>query len=141
MFNRSKAWALTLLGAIFLGGLIAGAGTQRLLGARDRDDQRHERRRLGYVERLTVDLGLTAPQQDSVRAIVDRTRSSMETLWRTVRPAYDSLRASMQQQIAAQLDAEQRDAYRQLIENAEKRRRERESGERSGSRDRKERKP
>lgn len=134
MFNRSKAWALTLLGAMFLAGLIAGAGTQRLLGARDRSDERHGRRRMGYVERLTQELALTATQQDSVRAIVGRSRSSMEAVWRTVRPAYDSVRSAMQQDIVRQLTPEQEAAYRALLEEWERRRRE--GGDRSNSGDR-----
>lgn len=121
MFNRSKAWALGLLATTFLVGLLAGAGTERLLEGREQS-RRGSRSRPGYVERLTTELNLSPIQQDSVRAILERTRPAMEGIWRSVRPSYDSLRAVMQQEIAAVLDPAQRERYQELIREWERRR-------------------
>jgi len=121
MFNRSKAWALGLLVATFLVGVLAGAGTQRVLEGRDQS-RRAGRSRPGYVEHLTAELKLTPTQQDSVRAILERTRPAMEGLWQSVRPSYDSLRAAMQQEIAAVLEPAQRERYQELIRDWDRRR-------------------
>jgi Spy/CpxP family protein refolding chaperone len=132
MLNRSKAWALGLLTATLLTGLLAGAGAERLLDAREGS---RRGRRPGYVERLTADLNLTMAQQDSVRAILDRTRPAMEALWRSVRPSYDSLRTAMQNDISSVLDSEQRASYQQLIEKWDRRRNGDRSRDRGGSKD------
>jgi len=121
MFNRSKAWALGLLAATFLTGLLAGAGTERILEGNEQS-RRGGRQRPGYVERLTADLDLSPAQQDSVRVILERTRPAMEGLWRSVRPTYDSLRAAMQQEIAAVLEPAQRERYEALIRDWDRRR-------------------
>lgn len=121
MFNRSKAWALGLLAATFLAGLLAGAGTERVIEGRDQS-RRGGRSRPGYVERLTSELGLSPTQQDSIRAILERTRPAMEGIWRSVSPRYDSLRAAMQQEIAAVLEPAQSERYQELIRDWDRRR-------------------
>lgn len=131
MLNRSKAWALGLLTTTLLVGLLAGAGVERLLDARQGSRRAH---RPGYVERLTADLNLTPTQQDSVRAILDRTGPEIEALWRSVRPRYDSLRAAMQDEIRGLLDEAQRASYDSLIERWDRRRGGDRSRDRGGSR-------
>ena len=134
MFSRSKAWALGLLITTFLAGLLAGAGTQRVLDARERRDGRRGPR-IGYVERLSAELALSTGQQDTVRAIVERTRPAMDALWRTVRPTYDSLRTAMQAEIRGVLTPEQQARFGQLIEESERRERFRRSGNRTDTTD------
>src|SRR5438034_2262700 len=55
------------------------------------------------VAHLAKELGLSATQQDSVRAVLERHRAEMDTLWHLVHPRVDSLRATIHREINAQL--------------------------------------
>jgi len=60
---------------------------------------------------LRRELDLTPAQEDSVRAIFERHRPQMEALWRDMRPRFDSLRAAVEAEIAAQLMPSQRTRF------------------------------
>ena len=115
MFNRSKAQAIALLVAVFLAGGAAGWGV-----AASRGDPRPPRRGPdAMVDFLAGKLHLSAPQRDSVRAVITRHHAEAEAIWREVHPRYDSLRAEMRREISAQLDSLQRDRYARLIAELE----------------------
>ncbi len=125
MFNRSKAWALGLLAAVFAAGIGAGWGLQAWA-------ESHEGARPGgggrrgpdaMVAYLARELDLTPPQRDSVRAVFSRHRSEMEAIWREVHPRLDSLRAVMNREISAQLAPDQQARYQRLIAELEHRHR------------------
>ncbi len=113
MFNRSKAWALALLAVVFAAGL--GAGWTMQAWADQRAGGRRPRGASAMVDRLTRDLALTTVQQDSVRAIVERSKQAFDALWREVHPRYDSLKQRTRTEISAQLTPAQRERYLQLI--------------------------
>ncbi len=71
--------------------------------------------REGYVERMTTELSLTAPQQDSIRAILQRFEPGMDSLWRDIRPRFDSLRQVARSAIVAQLDPVQQQKYQAML--------------------------
>ncbi|HET7790886.1 MAG TPA: periplasmic heavy metal sensor [Gemmatimonadales bacterium] len=117
MFDKSKVWAVALLAAVFVAGGAAGYALSL---------HRHDDRRGGpdqMVRYLTKELGLTPPQQDSVRAIFVRHRNEMEQIWKEVRPKYDSVRAEVHREIDALLTPEQRQKNARLIEQMEHRHR------------------
>ena len=102
-----RPWkAATLLAAVFLaGGLLGGALVRMLpLPGSMRDTG-------GMLAHMTKDLDLTAPQQDSIRAILDRYRPAMDSAWSEVRPRIETVRARVRSDIAAQLTPEQRAKY------------------------------
>ena len=124
MFNRSKAWALGLLAAVFAAGIAAGWGLQAW--AESREGRRPGGGRRGpdaMVAYLARELDLTPPQRDSVRAVFARHRSEMEAIWREVHPRLDSLRAVMNREISAQLAPDQQARYQRLIAELEHRHR------------------
>lgn len=102
-----RPWkAATLLAAVFLaGGLLGGALVRMLpLPGSMRDTG-------GMLAHMTKDLDLTVPQQDSIRAILDRYRPAMDSAWSEVRPRIETVRARVRSDIAAQLTPEQRAKY------------------------------
>lgn len=121
MFNRSKAWALGLLTAVFVAGLALGGAAQAWAGRRDGPCGRPGGT-AAVMQDLTRELSLTTIQQDSVRAVFDRHRSEMEAVWKRVHPQFDSLRQVMRSEISAQLTATQREKYRTLLAEHDRRR-------------------
>ncbi|MEK6598394.1 MAG: hypothetical protein AABY91_08680, partial [Gemmatimonadota bacterium] len=71
--------------------------------------------REGYVERMATELELTVPQQDSIRAILERFEPGMDSLWRDLRPRFDSLRQVARSAIVAQLDSVQQRKYQAML--------------------------
>lgn len=124
MFNRSKAWAIGLLGATFLAGLLMGGGLERFLRAGDREDDGRRNRR-GYVEFLKDELSLNPSQETSVRSIVEASRDGIRMLSERIRPEYDSIRTAVRAEIAALLDPEQQQQFEAMIKRSEERRRQR----------------
>jgi len=125
MFNRSKAWALGLLAAVFAAGLAAGWGLQAWAesGEGGRRGGGGRRGPDAMVAHLARELDLTPPQRDSVRAVFARHRGDMEAIWREVHPRLDSLRAVMNREIGAQLAPDQRARFERLIAELEHRHR------------------
>lgn len=120
MPNRSQVWAVALLlASLFLGGAVGWAAR----GSNVRRCTPRIRDTAGMVAFFTKELDLTPTQQDSVRAIFRRHRAEIETLWRTVHPRYDSLRAVLEVEIGAQLTPEQQRRHRALLDRIARERR------------------
>lgn len=120
MFNRSKAWALALLAAVFVAGLALGGAAQAWAGRRDGCGRSGGT--AAVMKDLTRELSLTAVQQDSVRAVFDRHRGEMEAVWKRVHPQFDSLRQVMRTEISAQLTPVQQSKYKALLAEHDRRR-------------------
>jgi hypothetical protein len=103
--SRSGA-ALLLVGTFVLGGLLGGAFTAMA------DHRAHKRP--SYVDRLAADLDLSAPQRDSIRAVLVRHQPAMDSLWQSIRPQFQSERQLIRNEIGALLSPEQKTKYLQL---------------------------
>ena len=123
MLNKSKLAAVGLLSAVFVAGGLAGWGGHE---AAERDTRPRGRNPDAIVAYLGKQLDLSAAQRDSVRAIFTRHRPETDALWAQIRPRFDSIKARVRAEIDAQLTPEQRAKHRQLIDEAEHHRRERE---------------
>jgi len=110
MFNRSKAQAIALLAAVFLVGGAAGWGTETWVRRAPRPHGPD-----AFVSYLTKELTLTPAQRDSVRAVLDRHRPQMDTIWHDVHARVDSLRHVMRAEIFTHLTEAQRAKYLQLV--------------------------
>jgi hypothetical protein len=113
--TRSRTGAVAMLIAAFaFGGLVGGAATT--MADRRTHKTRGDRppQRPSYVDRLGTDLGLSEPQKDSVRAILERHQPAMDSLWETIRPLMQSERQAIRNQIAAMLTPEQQAKYVEL---------------------------
>jgi Spy/CpxP family protein refolding chaperone len=113
--------AAALLVAVFVLGLVVGAWGRglvrsRFFGPRDRPGAD------GMVRRLAHELNLTPPQRDSVRAILDRHRPEMDSLWRDFRPRLQAVERGVRNDIAAQLDPHQRDKFAEIVKRIDERR-------------------
>ncbi len=136
MFSRSKAWAVGLLAATFIAGLFLGGGTERLLNARESgQDGSRRHRQSGWVEHLADELDLRQEQQDSIRTVINESRTRMRELWSEVRPAFDSIRSRINEDIGALLDTEQQIKFEELLRHAEERRQSRRNENHSRSTD------
>lgn len=120
MLSKSKFAAVALLIAVFIAGGAAGWGARE--GAKP--DSRGRRGPEAMVEHLTRELSLTAIQRDSVRAILERHHPEVEALWAEIRPRFDSIKARVRAEVAAQLTPDQQARYQRLLEEAEHRRKE-----------------
>jgi Spy/CpxP family protein refolding chaperone len=124
MFKQATGGAVTTLLAAFLaGGLVAWGVSAALRGA-----HRGEWRGIGAPgpgrpggpgspegrRVLARELGLSPTQEDSVQAVFERHRPQMEALWREMRPRFDSLRATVDSEIALQLIPAQRARFAEL---------------------------
>lgn len=117
----SRARAAVLLGATFLVGLVVGLFGGRWLhpgpfGPRPRPTP------VAVADHLSRRLNLRPEQRDSVRAILERHRPTMDSLWSEFRPRIRAVDESLQQEIAAQLDPAQREKFAKLRERYERRR-------------------
>jgi hypothetical protein len=121
MFNKSRAWAVGLLAAVFVAGLALGGAAQAWAGRRDAPCGRAGGT-AAVVKDLTRQLSLTAVQQDSVRAVFDRHRGEMEAVWKRVHPQFDSLRQVMRTEINAQLTPAQQSTYKTFLAEHDRRR-------------------
>lgn len=103
--RTSRLGAGLLLVAVFVAGAIAGGAFEaaHLLGPR-----RPPRGPDGFVRHLADELSLSTPQQDSVRAILQRHKPQMDSAWAEMRPRVETLRETIRSEIAAQLDSAQR---------------------------------
>lgn len=113
MIRSRMSAAGLLLAAAAVGGIVGAVATSYTghRGGSGSNRGGHE----GYLERMTGELGLSAPQQDSVRAILQRSEPAMDSLWRDIRPRFDSLRQVARNAILAQLDAEQQLKYQAML--------------------------
>jgi hypothetical protein len=120
MLNRSKAWAIALLAAVFVVGAAAG-WCLRGWTAEGREPRYRDTNTM--VAYLAKELSLSAAQRDSVRAVLGHHRGELEALWREVHPRFDSLRTVMRAEISAALTPAQQSRYRDLVVRAERQRR------------------
>ncbi len=104
--TASRGRAAALLIAVFVAGLLVGAGGLALSRGGFSGPRRHHGPD-DFVQHLTHDLALTTAQQDSVRAILSRRRASMDSLWHEVGPRFETLQASVRSDIRAQLTPDQ----------------------------------
>lgn len=119
MKNRWRA--VGLLAAVFLVGVLTGAGAIAVARSADADDGRERGRGGGYVQRLTDELDLTTAQQDSVRAILDRYEPAFDSLWHETRPRFETLRAGIRSEVRTHLTNDQRTEYDALVERHRRR--------------------
>lgn len=112
MFNKSKAWAITLLVAVALIGGVVGAALQSWASS----GHRHRSGRLTYSGYLTRELQLDSAQHDSVVAILHRHQPGIRALFQTIRPQLDSARAGVADEIRGILTPAQREIYQRLLD-------------------------
>lgn len=128
--TKSKVSAAgLLLAAAVVGGVIGAVATSLADDRGGRGPGRGGRE--GYVERMTTELTLSATQQDSVRAILQRFEPAMDSLWRGMRPRFDSLRQVARSAIVSQLDAVQQEKYQAMLARRDSMYRERRSNGRN----------
>ena len=113
---KTRWRAASLLVAVFLVGLLTGAGVTAWADRAEHEGGRHDRGRKGYLARLTDELELSAAQQDSVRAILDRYEPAFDSLWQETRPRFETLRAGIRSEVRTHLTNEQRMEYDALVE-------------------------
>jgi len=112
MFDKSKAWAIGLLVAVAVVGLVAGAGLERWVGpGRGRCADRTT-----YSGYLTAELKLSTIQHDSVVAILRKYRPHMRAVMQVVRPQLDSIRALVSDEVRTVLTPAQRESYQRLLD-------------------------
>jgi hypothetical protein len=128
MIARSRLGAVGLLVAAMSVGALMGGIAVSAAEHRDGGPESHRHGRDGVMTRLTEELSLSREQQDSIRAVLDRHRPEMDSMWQEVRPRFDSVRTIMRGEIRTQLSPDQQQKYQQMIE-----RRERESRERKNA--------
>ncbi|HEX9164682.1 MAG TPA: hypothetical protein VF862_02140 [Gemmatimonadales bacterium] len=123
--TRSRLGAAGLLAAVFaLGALAGGVGVSMAeLGGGDGGIRRYSRE--SYLNRLTTELDLSGVQRDSIRAIMERNKPAMDSMWGEVRPRFDSLRTLVRDEIRRQLNPDQAAKYQEMIERRNREYRER----------------
>jgi hypothetical protein len=112
MFNKSKAWAITLLVAVGVVGMVLGATLDGWRATR----RRPHGPRPTYENYLRRELGLSQAQHDSVAVILHRHLPAMHALFETIRPQIDSERAQVAREIRGILTPAQREAYQRLLD-------------------------
>ena len=130
MIPRSRLGAVGLLVAAMSFGALVGGIAVSAAEHRGTGPGNHNHGRDGLVARLTEELQLTSAQQESVRAVLDRHRPEMDSMWQEIRPRFDSVRTIMRGEIRVQLSPEQQQKYQQMIERREREQRERKNAER-----------
>ena len=107
--TKSKWTAAALLIAVFVLGALSGAAAAGLAvgaaaGLAERSTGERRQSRGGIVEHLAQDLNLTAEQQDSVRAILERHKAGFQVM-----------REQIGNEIRSILTAEQQTQYEELM--------------------------
>jgi hypothetical protein len=121
----TSRWRATLLlVVVFLAGVGVGVVGHRLLGRRHEGRPTMDR----VVDMLGHRLQLRSGQRDSVRAVLERHRPELDSVWAAFRPRFDSLQGTIGKEIEAQLDPDQRARFAELWQQFERRRRGRSPG-------------
>ena len=128
--TRSRLAAAGLLLAVFGLGAVAGGVGVSVAEHRRVDAGTSPHSRDSYLTRLTTELELSGAQRDSIRAIMERNKPAMDSMWGEVRPRFDSLRALVRGQIRGQLSPDQATKYDAMIERRNREYRERRDNER-----------
>lgn len=112
---RSRSAALRLLALAFsLGALVGGAATMLADKGRHPGNGKNDGR-LGYVERLSGEVGLTAAQERAVATVLDRHEPVMDSLWQSVRAPFDAARQAVRRDIRAVLTPDQLVKYDAML--------------------------
>lgn len=99
--ERPKQQALAfLLGALLVGGVV-GFSANRMLEQKDHSDAA---RRTALYD----DLGLAAAQRATLDSVFDASDCQLESLFKPIKPALDSIKAGRRAQMHEVLTAEQR---------------------------------
>lgn len=125
--TRSRLAAAGLLVAVFALGALAGGVGVSVVEHGGLAVSKQPRGREGMLARLTSELELSGTQQDSIRGIFRRHEPAMDSMWREVRPQFDSLRGVVRDEIRVQLTPDQRKKYTAMIERRDREYRERRS--------------
>lgn len=123
--TRSRLSAAGLLLAVFALGAVAGHYGPSLVEHRAAGASRLARGLEGILTRLNTELQLSTTQQDSIRAILHRHGPAMDSMWREVRPRFDSLRDVVRSEIRSQLTPDQQRKYTEMNERRDREYRER----------------
>jgi len=122
MGNGTKLRAVAFLVVV----LAAGAAAGWVANDKTRPQRRLHRRNIETVmKRMTRDFSLTPAQQDSVRVIVARRRSDIDSLWVEMNPRFESIRSLANSQIEGLLNDQQRETFREDVRKRDERRRQR----------------
>jgi hypothetical protein len=117
--TRSRLGALLLLlGAVAVGAILGGVAVSAA-EHRGKMPGRQGPGRVGFMIRLTEELNLSPAQQDSIRAVLKRHDPVMDSLWREVRPRFDSVRAVVRDGIRGNLTEDQKRKYDEMTERRE----------------------
>lgn len=130
MIPRSRLGAVALLLATMSVGALVGGIAVSAAEHREGGPVARRHGRDAFMARLTDELKLSDTQQDSIRAVLERHRPGMDSMWQEVRPRFDSVRAVMRSEIRAQLSPEQQTMYQQMIERREREQREQKNADR-----------
>ena len=120
--TRSTRSAVMLLVAAFVLGAAAGVAGVALFAPdtgfrlRRPDPER-------YQKKLVRELGLTKDQQDSVHAILQLHRSTVDSAWHEVEARGETLRAVIRSEIARQLTPDQQRKYQLMNQRTDSLRR------------------
>lgn len=68
-----------------------------------------------YLDRLTRELSLSEPQQQQVKAVLDRFTPRMEALDAETRPRFEQMRTEIRTEIRSLLTEPQRTRYEEMI--------------------------
>ena len=118
--SRSQTLAVAFLATACIVGGAAGWGLRSWAVAKRRPGNRDSHAMVSY---LTVQLGLSPMQQDSVSNVLERHRMEMDSIWRATRPRVAALRQAMQGEIEDQLSPAQQGRFRELVARHERERR------------------
>ena len=118
--KRSQALAVAFLATAFVVGGTAGWCLNAWAVAKRRPGSRDLHAMVAY---LTKQLALSPAQQDSVRSVLESHRVETDSIWRAIRPRFDSLRYAMQAEIDEQLTTTQQRRFRELMAQRELHRR------------------
>lgn len=116
---QSRGAAATLLAMAFIVGILLGAGGVLIAAQNDVGPVHYHGKRGGYIERLTRELSLTPVQQDSVRAVMERHRSAMDSLRREVAPRFETLQQVIRSDIRTHLNTEQQEKFSDMTRQSD----------------------
>jgi Spy/CpxP family protein refolding chaperone len=133
----SKLRALLLLAAVAAAGFASGAAAKSWSGGRASAPPDDWRERCSYSGVLQHELGLSAGQRDSLRAIMRRHHPRTRAILAPLRAQLDSLRAEMRAEMRTVLTPAQQERFDSLLarERAERARRDSLRGTDHGARD------
>ena len=132
VFARTRLLGAGLLALAFVAGALSGAAIDRALVAEEteaaptRDGRDRDRRRSYVIHQVEM----TPDQRATIDAILDRRTERMRSVWREVEPRMDAITDSARSEIMDALTPEQRERYRQLLDERRARRRSHDAGRR-----------